>query len=147
VEAGVVAAAATCDPISAEGEIVQELAVAGEMPPPLGGKIEPGTYVLFQLYDYPGDADAGGTTGLAARKTLVVETTTYRFAEAVGTEDAGVGSSEVTGGTYNVAGKTLTRSQECPLTSTIANDYSAAGSQLGLYDGTHFEVYELQTPP
>jgi hypothetical protein len=137
----------TCESVKVEGQIVEELAVAGDMPPPLGGKIVPGTYVLFELYDYPGGADAGGTTGLEARRTLLLGTTTYRFADAEGTDDAGLGSTKVTGGTYIVADKTLTRAQECPSPSTITNGYSAAGSQLGLYSGTHFEVYELQTPP
>jgi hypothetical protein len=145
-DAGVVVTV-TCDAFAAEGSIVEELAVAGPEPDPLGGKIEPGTYVLFELYDYPGEAGAGGTTGLAARKSLVLGTTTYRLADAEGTDDAGVGSSTVTGGTYAVAGTTLTWSEQCPSLSTSTNEYSAAGSQLGVYRGTHFEVYELQTPP
>jgi hypothetical protein len=145
-EGGVVAPV-TCDAIAAEGKIVEELSVAGDMPPPLGGKVAAGTYVLFELYDYPGDADAGGTTGLAARKSLVLGSTTYRLADAEGRDDAGLGSSTVTGGTYAVSVTTLTRMQECPNASTIKNGYSAAGGQLGLYDGTHFEVYELETPP
>jgi hypothetical protein len=137
----------TCESVKVEGQIVEELAVAGDMPPPLGGKIVPGTYILFELYDYPGDADAGGTTGLEARRTLFLGTTTYRLSDAEGTDDAGVGSAKVTGGTYRVADKALTWAQECPSLSTITNGYSAAGSQLGLYSGTHFAVYELQTTP
>ncbi len=145
-EAGM-ATPVTCDSIAAKGDVVEELAVAGEMPPPLGGTIRPGTYVLFELYDYPGAGDAGGTTGFAAQKSLVLGATTYRLADAEGNDDAGLGSSTVTGGTYTVDGTTMTRSQECPSVSTSTNGYSASGSQLGLYRDTHFEVYELQTPP
>jgi len=137
----------TCRPTGAEGPVIEELAVAGDMPPPLGGEIKSGTYVLSLLQFYPGGADAGGTTGLDARKTLVLDSMTYRLTDAEGTDDAGLGAPQITGGTYSVAEKTLTRSQECPTLASVANGYSAAGSQLGIYRGAHFEVYELQTPP
>lgn len=136
-----------CRTIEVEGSIVEELAFAGELPPPLGGTLVPGTYVLFELDFYPGDPDAGGTTGLSARKTLIVDPTNYRLSDEESKNDAGLGAPEVTSGTYSVADRVLTRNQECPAAVTIANDYSAAGSQLGIYHGAHLDVYERQTPP
>jgi hypothetical protein len=141
-------AGSPCGSAQADGPLQQEVQWIGAVPASTGGTIVAGTYVLEDLYYYP-DVPEAGLLALptVARKTLVLETTTYSFAQAVGTVDAGVGAAVVTGGTYVASGTSLTLTQSCPTSASVTYSYSATSTILTLASGSNTEEYRIQPAP
>ncbi|MBX3259327.1 MAG: hypothetical protein KF782_06520 [Labilithrix sp.] len=141
-------AADLCDPaaIEVDGEDVAEIVVRAETPPdPLGGAIEPGTYVLTEVTrfaagdDVRDDEDGGGGGGPAAsdkltRKSLVVAGDTYRFGERAGTVGGDVAATPaLSGGTFEAGGTSVTLTDSCPTVVARTIGYTAVGATLSLY--------------
>ncbi len=124
------------------GKTVAELGENMDVPPPLGGAIKPGTYLLDGLYVYgPIDAgpDAGpevpneALTGKSASGTLVVTSSTLAFLQAYGPTES-LGAAAATGFAYTAADTTISAAQVCPSTEpTRSIPYSAVGDSLALF--------------
>lgn len=141
--------AATCqDAGIAGGEEVNEVQLAGDEPPPLGGTIQLGTYVLNELQVYvpypanpPDDFAVEKLTGKVAAKNVVLGATIMELVGAEGTPGA-LGQTKLSGGTYATSGAELRLDLSCPTQAVEKLRYSAAGSGLVLYVGGRREVYK-----
>ncbi|MBX3213447.1 MAG: hypothetical protein KF850_15525 [Labilithrix sp.] len=137
-----------CDPsaIEVDGEDVAEVVVRAETPPdPLGGAVQPGTYVLTEITrfaaggDVRDDEDGGGSGGPAGsdkltRKSLVVAGDTYRFGERTGTVGGVVAANPtLSGGTFETSGTSMTLTDSCPTAAARTIGYSTVGATLSLY--------------
>jgi hypothetical protein len=121
---------------------VEEVVRPDTLPPPLGGAITPGTYVLNELNRY-GGSDAG--PAVAARATLYVTANTMTWIESRGPANA-LPNDQTRGGTFTAAGTTISLELACPqagVATTIG--YSAVGAGLALnVSATSREVYVKQ---
>ena len=130
---------------------IGEVAVTGEPPPPLGGSIAPGTYVLSEMNAYVAeDPDAGppigpgpGVTGASGRGTIEIDGSTMRVLRSRRAEEGGAVTTEQGSFTYEVEGTSLKRTKTCPgATSDDVIPFTAAGSGLALFvDAQHRELY------
>lgn len=127
---------------------VDELALNGEPPPPLGGAIAPGTYILSEMNAYLGDAPAdddgpgGGPTGVSGRGTIVVDGDVMRVLRSR-VSDGGEASAEGGSFTFEIVGTSLRRTKTCPEASGSDElAFSAVGAGLALFvDARHRELY------
>jgi hypothetical protein len=138
-----------CNPdafASLTSEGVSEITIRADTPPdPLGGELVLGTYVLQELARFaPGggsrddeDGGGGGNTSPAttvASKVLVIEANAYRLAERTGTVAAGLtGDAVLSGGTFTIAGTSVTLTESCPTTAKRTFGFSAVGGSISLY--------------
>lgn len=130
---------------------IGEVAVLGEPPPPLGGSIAPGTYVLSEMNAYVAeDPDAGpptgpgpGVTGASGRGTIEIDGSTMRVLRSRTAGEGGAVTTEQGSFTYEVDGTSLKRTKTCPgATSDDVIPFTAAGSGLALFvDPQHRELY------
>jgi hypothetical protein len=138
-------AGSPCGSAALTGQMQQEEQTIGAIPTPTGGTIAPGTYLLRAMFYYPDTPEAGvALSPDVAQKTIIFGTTTYSFAQAVGTIDAGLGAESLSGGTYTTSGTTLTLTAVCPTPGTTTYTFSATAASLSLYSGEHEEDYQLQ---
>lgn len=134
-----------CSGVVASGPVAEEVAQPGSQPPPAGGPLLDGTYVLQRIYTYSDEAGAG-SGGLEEQKSLRIQAGTYTWAQATATPDAGSGGANVTGGIFTVAGTSVTLIQYCPADASDAAlgtsiGYTASGSGLYLYLDEVVEFY------
>lgn len=141
-----------CKSATQQGEATQELRLAGNAPPPLGGALADGTYVLTEMTAYGANAPAddagegGGTTGLTgvvARSTIIVQGTSLVMITGRGTQAAPPTTDTVTGATFVVNGTSLETTSTCPTRGTVKSvPFSAVGGGIALFvDATHRELY------
>lgn len=135
----------------ASADEIEEVALDGEAPPPLGGEIVPGRYVLSEMNAYvPEDPDAGPPTGPGAsvtdvvgRGTIIIDATKMRVLRSRKSKNDGAPASEQGSFTYKVEGTSLRRTKTCPgqpVDDTVP--FTATGSGLALFvDAQHREVY------
>ena len=165
VEAGPDAASITprpdlCQGMTRGGDVVLEVALTGDPPPPLGGTIELGTYDLVEMNAYApaqtldgGSEDGGpedggpegppnGPTGRSAQATIIVTQFEMRVIEARGPTGA-LGPEAARASLYRVDGTNILSTSVCPTTALPAPiAFSAVGTGLALFtDGTHRELY------
>jgi hypothetical protein len=135
-----------CDGLVQKGASVSETVVASDPPPPLGGTIPDGTYVLTEMTEHSASGDAGAPSGRIGRGTLVVKDNTLAFLGARGTEGAALPADVATGFTFTANGTSLGTTSVCPVSGTAgALPYSAVGSGLSFQvDPTHRETYTRQ---
>lgn len=143
------AGANLCSSAVQQGATVDELNIGDTAPPPLGGTIAPGTYVLSELDEYgPAPAEAGTdpSTGFVGRSTLVVAGNTISIIGARGMKTATLPPDTVIGETFVIAGTSLQTTSVCPTAGTQkAIPYSAVGGGLALFvDTKHRELYAKQ---
>ena len=124
------------------GKTVAEIGQNVDPPPPLGGAIKGGTYLLDELYAY-GPIDAGpeagpeppneALTGRSGTGTLVVGKGSLAFIQAYGPTE-NVGPAAATGFAFTAEGTDISAAQVCPTTeSTKAIKYSAVGDSLTIF--------------
>lgn len=126
-----------------------------EPPPPLGGPIEPGRYVLVELYDIKNpdggipnsEGDGGGPPPpqpFAAQKQLTLpDVGHYVIVEAEGSPGA-LGAPRTSGGYLRVVDKTLVLTEACPGTTLVQTlPYTAAGPQIAVQRNGRREVYQI----
>lgn len=138
-----------CAGITQEGDPADEIALSGSAPPPLGGVIADGTYILTELTAYgqqtSNDAGEGttGLTGVVARATVVFAGGTLKKIEARGTKAVPPTSDAVTGASFVVNGTSLQTTSVCPTAGTTKSiPFSAVGGGVALFvDATHRELY------
>lgn len=127
------------------GTAVLQQIVAGAAPPPTGGAIVPGTYILTTMSTYGG---APGPSGAQGQFTLIIGASTMII---VGDRAAGpispLAAAASTTQKYSPAGAQLFFSLVCPPTSAFVTraGYSAVGNTLTLYkNDVDLEVYTKQ---
>jgi hypothetical protein len=142
-----------CDGLMLGGNPIAETSLAGGPPPPLGGKVIPGTYDLEELDVYAaaraGDGGGDSTpvpppTGRVAQATIVVTEFAVRTIEAHGSSmDAGLPPETARAVLYRVDGTSLVVTAVCPTTEQPRSvPFSAVGGGLALFvDDTHRELY------
>lgn len=126
-----------------------------EPPPPLGGPIEPGRYVLVELYEVRSpdggipnaEGDGGGPApppAFAAQKQLTLpDVGHYVIVEAEGPPGA-LGAPKTSGGYLRVVDKTLVLTEACPGTTQVQTlPYTAAGPQIAVQRNGRREVYQI----
>lgn len=119
------------------GPVVQTVEVVQSPPPPLGGTLIPGLYVLTSATVYR--ASAGGATPTFQ---IAYSFTSSQFAEA--SYEDGFEQSPIAG-SYETAGAILTRNITCQTSSTATDGYTATSTTLIVYrapSGTN-DTYEL----
>jgi hypothetical protein len=148
---GEAGSAAACNGVTQQGTSVAELMIDGDPPPPLGGTIAPGTYVLTELDSYgplqSNDAGTqGGLTGVVGRATLVVTANTLTVLGARGTSAAPLPADTVTASSFAIADTSLQTKTLCPTAGTAATvPFSSVGGGLALFVGTkRRELYTRQ---
>jgi hypothetical protein len=145
-----------CEPPAQQGSVVDEVGVAGDPPPPLGGAIAPGTYVLTSMNAYVGPIPGGGAndggedphgpglTGRAGRGTLVITADVIRFIGSRGAANQSL-PTDVHGAMFwKSVGTSIETTEACPdPRAKKAIPYSAVGSALALFvDPKHREIYD-----
>jgi len=133
------------------GEETPELRKPGGAPPPLGGPIDPGIYVLTEVDFYEGGMSSGTSeeppsilqTGVKAKKTLYVAGNLMRVVGARSAPNAALPNDTTEAWTFGPNGLKLDTKSVCPQAGTVkAIPYSAVGPALSLFvDDTHREVY------
>lgn len=123
----------TCSGATTGGAMVFESAGDGAAPAPAGGTIADGTYHLVEHRIHP----PGGVDPNWRQRTLTVADGRFEGAER---DHAGLDIAYR--GTFSTAGTTLTRTFECPVTTTITEQYTATEGQLWIFsrESPH-EVY------
>jgi hypothetical protein len=141
-----------CTGVTLSGSPVQEEQFPGTIPTLTGGTITSGTYVLTRAYSYPGGDAMEEEIPVVVQQTLILNSGTYKWAVAVGTVDAGLGPTTITGGTFTTGGTNLTFTQTC--SSAGATDaggadsgattlnFQASASSLYLNFGSTEDFYE-----
>lgn len=133
---------ALCEGLAQRSQDVAEYALEGDAPPPAGGKIAPGTYVLNELLAY-GAPSSGGSdppppppTGAMVRATMIVGTSTIRVLESRGKDAEPLPNDQARAMTYSIAGSELRTTNVCPSQGASKSiPFSAQGSLLVLYVG------------
>lgn len=147
------AGASLCVGAIQQGTVVEGLTVMGDPPAPLGGSVQPGSYLLTEIdaYGGSGPADGGdmtdaGASGSAGRGTLVVAGNTIVIIGARGTNAASVPADTVSAVTFTVVGTSLQTTSVCPTAGKQQTiPYSAVGGALALFvDARHRELYAKQ---
>lgn len=126
---------------------VQELAISSDPPPPLGGTIAPGKYILSEMNAYVGEetvpgGPGPGLTGVVGRGTIVINGTTMRVLRSRSGGDAGAVSEE---GSYafEVKGTSVDRKKSCPSSGAEGEiPFTATTGSFALFvDPGHRELY------
>jgi hypothetical protein len=123
---------AECNNLTFLGQMVLSQFAAGDPPPPTGGTIVPGTYVLTGHTIFNGDGSVG-PNGMTITKTAVFTSTTYQFIEAEGTVDGGITEMEHKNRTYTSDGGLIDQINVCPVGAPRANGYTVVGDTIKLY--------------
>jgi hypothetical protein len=144
-----------CDGPTQLGEPLGEMRFAGDAPPPLGGVLADGTYILSSRdafgapptsEDGGGAADSGsGGSSDVKRATMVIFGATMKFSASKGPAGSTLPADTVTGFSFATAGTTINATPVCPAGPPLTIPYSAVGTGIALYlDSTHRELYVRQ---
>lgn len=142
----------TCEGALQLAEEIPEIRKTSATPQPLGGVIEPGIYVLSEVYSYEGGPPPSGEdepapniahTGVKTKKTLYVAGNLMRVVGARSAPSAALPPDTTEAWTFGPNGLNLDTKTVCPQSGTLKSmPYSAVGPALSLFvDASHREVY------
>lgn len=141
---------ALCAMEAREAGTAMEIRTAGEQPPPLGGTIAPGTYVLSEAYVWVAPIVDGGedvarqqVTGKIFSKQLRLTAAHAKIIGAEGTETDGLGADRLTAGTYTTRETSLVLTPTCATGPAETYGYTASSAGIVLYDGDRQEIFTL----
>jgi hypothetical protein len=136
-DAGDWSEAGICNVLVGSAPFVERRFVAGNLPSPTGGSLDPGTYELTSLDEYTGDGGATGGSGEFTSDTWVIAATDagafeVQRAEAMVT-DAGLGKGRSSFALTLNGGVSATEYPQCPSSPIGSIDfvYSAHGTDPG----------------
>lgn len=125
-------AVGSCNALALPTTIVPKTNVAQDLPPAMGGQLDPGLYVLTDWSVYTGVGGNAGPAGPMGRSALSVDGLNYEY--LVGTTNAAPQITD-TAGTYQNNGTTTTSMQGCPTLASNSFEYSADPTTFVLYIG------------
>jgi len=146
-DAGDWSEAGICNALVGSAPFVERRFVVGNLPPPTGGSLDPGTYELTSLDEYTGDGGATGGTGEFTSDTWVIAMTDagafeVQRAEAMVT-DAGLGKGRSTFALTLNGGVSATFFPQCPSSPIGSIDLVYGANGMG--PGATFK-YTLGAP-
>lgn len=146
-DAGDWSEAGICNALVGSAPLVERRFVAGNLPPPTGGSLDPGTYELTSLDEYTGDGGPTGGSGEFTSDTWVIAATDagafeVQRAEAMIT-DAGLGKGRSSLGLTLNGGVSATFFPQCPSSPIGSIDFTYGANGTG--SGATFK-YTLGAP-
>jgi hypothetical protein len=137
------AGATACSSLTNDGEPIVKNQVAQDPPPPAGGAIADGHYVLTGYTIYTGQGGAAGTLTDAVRLAVTISASGTKLL-VVMSEDGN--PDEHTAWTQGTNGTALTHTQDCPATGQVdPGTYTAGPNELTWYfaSGGRTEAWTL----
>jgi hypothetical protein len=125
LEAAADAAKAKCNALENVATDVPVVAQPATAPPPEGGALASGTYVLTSAVEYTGPGGMSGATSKSMRMTIRIH--------ANGSDAETVFEGVNRTATLTTSGTTLRAATICPGTSTDENGYTATPTTLTVY--------------
>jgi hypothetical protein len=119
-----------CNTLALPSTLVPQNGVAEDPPPPMGGQLDPGLYVMTDWSVYTGVGGASGPAGPMGRAAISVDGLNYEYLNGV---TSAAPTITDTSGTYQNSGTTTMSEQGCPNLASNSFEYSADPTTFVLY--------------